>query len=260
MTSHRNANSPFGVGEQAGLGQWPVMTAVDSPGAGSAITRGELLAPVRSGRCKGVRLTERDFDALRIVGAARAIRLDDLSPLVRRSDGSPGLLGWRSIRDNLDRWRRVGAVALERNPWGGNGIVVSLPGIRVVPGLPDSLAFGLPPMALLGHTVECARIASMVLRSGWTWMWESELRADYSGHRPDGLMSGPGAPGLIAVEVELTLKGRKRWLAIARELVNDWGWCVYYADERICSRLVAWRDSDLRDIADRVQVKTLVRA
>lgn len=215
-----------------------------------------FLAEISVSGKKTAFLTERDVPLLRQVALARVIRLDDLTALIPRTDGKAGELAWRTQRDVVNRWRRMGAVSLERNPWGGNGLVVAQDGVRRVSGLPEFFPIGLPPIGVLRHSLEVSALAARASARDWEWVWEAELRLDSDGHRPDGLLRRT-AEGLIPVEVELSLKERKRWLRIVREVVDRWGGVVYFCDPCITQRLTVWRDRDLADIKGVVSVYDL---
>jgi len=223
------------------------------PGVPVRMLPAQYLAPKTAARRKGARLTERDGVVLRHVALARVMRLDDLRTLIPRTDGKGGELEWRTVRDIADRWRVMGAVSLEKNPWGGNGLIVAQPGIAMLPGLPETLPLGMPSMGILRHTLETSALAARVISGGWGWVWEAEIRADLDGHRPDGLLRRPGAEP-VAIEVELSLKERKRWLRIVRECVETWGRVEYYCDPQLVGKLTAWAGRHLTDIRGAITI------
>lgn len=233
------------------------MEALVLPGMPSPVVPPVYLAPKTAGRRTGARLTDRDAVVLRHVALARVMRLDDVQCLLPRTDGGEGVLSWRTLRDVADRWRVMGMCSLEKNPWGGNGLIVAQPGIRAIPGLPETLQIGLPPIGQLRHYLEVAAVATRVISGGWGWIWEAEIRPDLDGHRPDGLLRRPGRDAVIPIEVELSLKERKRWLRIVRECVDTWGRVEYYCDPEIARKLTAWADRDLADIRSAITIHNL---
>ena len=71
----------------------------------------------------------------------------------------------------------------------------------------------------VGHTLDCQRLRLMLEASGWTnWQTDRQLHAMQLAKIPDALASTPHGQ-LAALEVERTIKTKKRYAAILAEYI-----------------------------------------
>jgi len=194
-----------------------------------------------------VRVTERDLRLLRVVGEQYAVTLPQLACLMGRSH--------HAARWLRERWQAAGWVEA-RALLVGRPVFVWLTrrGLGVA-GL--DYAVWRPTAGALGHVeaVTNVRLHVEERHEHANWISERDLGRDMlrrTAHRPDGLVRLDGRES--AIEVELTLKERRRAERIIGELVASYPAVTYFATPatfRLISDLAADRG------AGRVQVLPL---
>lgn len=165
--------------------------------------------------------TERDVAALRWIGEQYGARFDVLSVLLGRLGGSDEPLSRWGVRNQIERWRRLGLVTIER-ALGQTWVTPTRRGL-------DRVGLSLPvwkvPVTRLRHchTVNIVRLyyenTPTAKESPWTSerMTYLERGKTYTWHVPDGVIKDPkhidqpGPPRFIALEIELTHKGRRAY-------------------------------------------------
>lgn len=186
-----------------------------------------------------LRMTERDHEAMELLAALRAIRLDDLGRLLAHLGERHEPMTVRSARRIVQRWQLLGLAAAEPNPRGGLGIITSTRDTSR-----ERLPHGLPAWRDLPHTLTTAAVAVQLLTAtGGTWTSDSQLQGA-EGHRPDGVLTTTDG-GSFAVEVERTTKSGSRWARIIPETVARYGRVLYLADEDTARHLDEWARTHL---------------
>ncbi len=169
-----------------------------------------------------VRVTERDLRLLRIVGEQYAVTVPQLARLMGRSHHAG-----RWLRE---RWQAAGWVEA-RALLVGRPVFVWLTrrGLRAA-GLDYSV--WRPAAGALAHVaaVTEVRLHVQARHERAAWVSERDLGRGSAGrgtHRPDGLVRLDGRES--AVEVELTLKERRRAARIMGELLAGYSAVSYFA-------------------------------
>ena len=184
----------------------------------------EIAPPKRAVRSDAgtVRVTERDLRLLRIVGEQYAVTLPQLARLMGRSE--------QAARWLRERWQRAGWVEA-RALMVGRPVFVWLTrrGLRVA-GLDYSV--WRPAAGAVAHVeaVTTVRLHVEERHEHASWISERDLGRDQphrGTHRPDALVRLNGREA--AVEVELTLKERRRAERILTELFATYDAVTYFA-------------------------------
>jgi DNA-binding CsgD family transcriptional regulator len=193
------------------------------------------------------RASERDTELLYLVGEQYALTLPQLARLIGRSPHTA-----RALRD---RWKRAGLtgsgkLAVEAPPF------VWLTGRGAAVGQSSYRAWQ-PNHGLALHIEAVTEVRLLLedeLRLG-EWECERSIArrfAEYRGlrtHLPDAILTTP--QGLIAIEVELTLKNRARLAEIARETGGAYHRIWYFARPTLIPALQtiaaesAWQNIDI---------------
>lgn len=194
-----------------------------------------------------VRATERDLRLLRFVGEQYAVTLPQLAVLMDRS-----IYAARWLRE---RWQRAGWVEA-RALLVGEPVFVWLTRRGTTAAGVDYPVWRPTPGAL-AHVAAVTHVRLDIERRhrGVVWISERQLAQEPSDrgiHRPDAIMELAGQ--VIAVEVELTQKERRRSRRVMQELVAVYGTVAYFAAPGP-RRLLHELAEEIR--ADRVQVLPL---
>jgi hypothetical protein len=182
--------------------------------------RGRDVAPSAARRSGHELLRRRDLDMLVWIAEQYAARADQLEPLMRCSP--------RTVQRTLARLRAAGLISTRRLLVGEPAWVIPLAAGHRACGSP----FGPwhPRLGLLSHVAAVNEVRLHIEhRSPDTeWICERVLaRERGSGeHLPDGVVLLDGQR--VAVEVELTVKSRRRITAILDELAGRFDAVVYY--------------------------------
>lgn len=188
-----------------------------------------------------VRIQLRDTVVLAWLAEGRVSTLEAVKrrlEIHQRDTGHPvSSLSMRAVRYIVNRWVKAGLVTLERNPWGGNGIVVAhRPALDLVNASKD-LRAGMPSLGTLRHALEVQSVGVELMWHKFQWTHEIFLPWN-NDHRPDGhAMKGNEA---FAVEVDLTRKSRERWLTIAQSNVMQYGSAIYFTTPQLIDTLSNW--------------------
>lgn len=167
-----------------------------------------------------IRVTDRDLRLLRIAAEQYALTVPQLARLMDRSR--------RTARWLRDRWRA--------NGWVASGPVLVGHPVFVWPTRKGLTTAGVdyapwtPAPGMLAHITAVTDVRLDVSRRhpNAEWVSERDLARSATSHRPDGLVRMDGKE--VAIEVELTLKERRRAERIMRELVAAHPAVTYFAD------------------------------
>jgi len=157
---------------------------------------------------------------LQWIGEQYGARLDVLSVLLGRLGGSSEPLSKWGVRNQIERWKRQGLVITER-ALGDTWVTPSRHGL-------DRVGLNLPtwkvPVTRVRHchAVNIVRLyyEGTDIASASPWISERMTyreRGNQSWHVPDGVIKDPkhtdtqGPPRFIAIEIELTHKGRRAY-------------------------------------------------
>jgi hypothetical protein len=173
----------------------------------------------RTRRRRGPEFTERDAAALTWLGEQYGATLDVLGVLLGRLGGAPGPLSKWGVRNQVQRWQTAGLVTAER-VLGDMWVTPTRKGL-------DRLGLALPAWSIPAsrvrhcHAVNVVRLNYEAGRAAQMSPWVSERltyreRGTAKWHVPDAVVRDPrenpdGAQRYIAVEVELTHKGRRAY-------------------------------------------------
>jgi len=165
-------------------------------------------------------LRRRDLDALAWVAEQYAARLDQLEVLMG--------CGPRTVQRTVARLRDAGFVELRRVLVGEPAWVLPTPaGLRACG---SSYGVWRPKIGLLSHVgaVNDVRLHVQARSPGSEWVCERVLARDRTGreHLPDGVALVDGQR--VAIEVELTVKSRRRVTGILDELAGRYDAVVYF--------------------------------
>jgi len=197
------------------------------------VTRATFSRNEQSGRSRRrdqgtYRVSERDVELLGLIAEQYAVTLDQLARLIDRS--------YRTARGLRDRWCNAGwthsaklAVNLPPFVW------LTRQGSRVA-GSPYRTWD--PNPGLVTHIEAVTNVRVLLERELRFGQWECERslaqtwrsRSDSRPHLPDAVLA---CDERIAVEVELTLKGRARLGTIVEQLSWDYDSVWYFAPERL---------------------------
>jgi len=182
-------------------------------------------------RDKGqIRLNARDLSLLTWVGDQYAVRLDSLQLLLGREARQPtreaGRLRPSTARRVISRWLQDELVTSRKFFYGEpSWIWLTQRGLRQ---MAFSFRLWTPKVALLRHVHEVNRVRMHIEQSYASlqhWRGERRLRREHCGdkdfHVPDGEVVTQ-AHGVIAVEVELSLKARPRLQQIVKTLAHHY--------------------------------------
>lgn len=192
-------------------------------------------------RPERVEQTERDLLALRWIGEQYGIRLDALRVLLGRlspaAPATPGRVAERTARDTVARWERAGLATshrLLRQCW----ITPTPEGLRRA-GLDGYDRWALP-FTRLRH-VHASGLVRLAFEATWPdreWVSERRLHKERRfdrWHVPDAAVGvGPlpeeGPAPVLAIEVELVLKGQRRlWDEVLSKLAPGTQGICYFA-------------------------------
>jgi hypothetical protein len=196
----------------------------------------------------GPRLTERDRKALAWIGQQYAARLDQLQVLLARLGESDdyarkpkeeGILTEKRTMYLVKRWEQLG---LACSGWFLHGdppwIWLSMEGLRAVRHEIGELRRFEPTPGGLSHLFFCNRARLFVEERKPDGIWQSErqLRAGHKpeqvqSHLPDGLLILPNGH-VVAVEIELSVKGYARLEKILRALASQYQTVWYFCTGR----------------------------
>lgn len=179
-------------------------------GVAPAVRRGADTALLRRG----------DLDALAWVGEQYAARVDQLEVLMG--------CGPRTVQRTVARLRGAGFVSVRRVLVGEPAWVIpTSSGLRACG---SSYGVWAPTIGLLSHmaAVNDVRLHIQARSPGSEWLCERALARDRTGreHLPDGVALVDGQR--VAIEVELTIKSRKRVTSILDELTGRYDAVVYF--------------------------------
>ena len=164
--------------------------------------------------------TERDAAALAWIGEQYGARLDVLAVLLGRLGESSEPLSKWGVRNQIERWKRQGLVTTER-AIGDTWVTPTRHGL-------DRVGLNLPTWKVPVTRVRHCHAANIVrlhyestpAASESPWICERMTyreRGNQVWHVPDGVIRDPkhidaqGPPRYIAVEIELTHKGRRAY-------------------------------------------------
>lgn len=173
----------------------------------------------RPRRNRPAEFTERDAAALSWIGEQYGARLDVLAVLLGRLGRNEGPLSTWGVRNQVQRWRAAGLVTTER-VLGDMWVTPTRRGL-------DRVGLNMPVWAIPVTRVRHCHAVNIV-RLWWEGKpstnappWISERltwreRGTAKWHIPDGVIRDPNTPGdqppsYIAIEVELTHKGRRAY-------------------------------------------------
>lgn len=194
-------------------------------------------------------LRRRDLETLAWVAEQYAVCVDQLAVLMRS--------GPRTVQRTVARLRDAGLVSVRRVLVGEPAWVIpTSAGLRAC-----GSNFGVwsPRLGLLAHVaaVTDVRLHVQSRCPGSEWACERALARDREGreHLPDGVLFLNGQR--VAIEVELTVKSRKRVLAILDELTARYDAVVYFCSRgphRLLSELAGtgrWPTLAVRELPSR---------
>jgi hypothetical protein len=194
-------------------------------------------------------LRRRDLDVLVWLGEQYGARADQLEPLLG--------CGPRTVQRVLARLRHAGLVATRRLIVGEPAWVIPTSAGLQVGG--QGFAVWQPRLALLAHVAAVNDVRLHVLSRSPTSEWVPERvlarERQHGEHLPDGVVVTDGQR--VAVEVELTVKSRRRVTAILDELARRFDATVYFCapgPHRQLSELAEsgrWTTLDVRAIPER---------
>lgn len=179
-------------------------------------------------------LRRSDLETLAWIGEQYAARTDQLERLLG--------CGERTVQRMLVRLREMELVRVQRVLVGEAAWV--LPTARGLRACGSPFGAWQPKLGMLAHTaaVNEVRLQIQARSPGSRWVCERALAKQRASgqHRPDAVVDTDGLQA--AIEVELTVKSRRRVTAILDELVGRYGAVVYYcapATYRLLSELAA---------------------
>ena len=182
--------------------------------------------------------SERDRELLRLVGEQCALTQTQLASAIGRSV--------HTARWLRSRWQRAGWVRAGLLLAGHPVFVWLTPAGQRIAGL-DYRLWRPAASTRVEHIAACADVRLFVMkrRPAAEWVCERELlrrwrRDRLALHRPDAEVVT--AEGTAAVEVERTLKGRRRFERIAAELQARYEAAWYFAPRASCGRLSKWAE------------------
>lgn len=177
-----------------------------------------------------MRITERDKAAIRFVAEVGAVRLDDLAALLSYLGGRRTPIGARTARGIVTRWRDAGFTEHHRVFHGQPSILVATRKGARLTAQPQKLRVGLPAVSELTHDLTTAAVAITYRCHERQWTGERLLAVTSTEeHRPDGLSVQGDTK--IAVEVERTVKSRKRYETILPALLSSYDRVDYWVTE-----------------------------
>jgi DNA-binding transcriptional ArsR family regulator len=169
---------------------------------------------------EGALIRRRDLNAVAWIGDQYAGRVDQLERLM---DCSP-----RTMQRTLARLREAGLVSVRRVLAGEPAWVFpTSAGLRACG---SSFGVWAPRIGLLSHVAAVNDVRLHIERRspGSGWICERALGRDRTGgeHLPDGVVLVDGQR--VAIEVELTIKSRRRVTAILDELTARYDTVIYF--------------------------------
>jgi len=207
------------------------------------------VAPASSRGADTALLRRSDLDALAWVGEQYAARVDQLEVLMG--------CGPRTVQRTVARLRDAGFVSVRRVLVGEPAWV--LPTSAGLRACGSSFGVWAPRIGLLSHVaaVNDVRLHVQARSPGSEWICERELARDRAGreHLPDGIALVDGQR--VAIEVELTIKSRKRVTGILDELAGRYDTVVYFCapgPHRLLGELAdtgRWPSLGIRELPDR---------
>lgn len=205
----------------------------------------------------GIRLTQRDYEALGCLTNLRVVRLDDLACLLAHIAGNPLPLGIRTTRDVVNRWVDCGYANTHRNPRGGLCLVtVTLVGARLTSPFPTSTQeqpgvsqqpVGLPAWRDIPHDVTVAAVAVWLVstkRCQWRGVASVREQLPAGAHLSDGAVVTQSGHRM-ALEVERHAKSRMRWRENLASLLDQWDQTLYFAPLSVQRSLTVWLNTNL---------------
>ena len=217
----------------------------------------------------GPEATARDLAALRFVGEQYAARLDVLAVVLGRlSPGQPqaaGRLGFRTVRQRVERWEHAGW-ASRRRMLGHTWVLPTRAGLRLA-GL--EFTCWEPTLDRLAHHHAAAvvRLAREPIPGQGGWLCERELwrrRGKAGWHLADAALPVPVPAGWQQqgidqawelVEVELTQKARPRVLAALKTRAPHTARVTYYVPPELHAAVSAQLASVVRELGGRPEVR-----
>lgn len=197
-------------------------------------------------------LSRRDLDALGWVGEQYAVRVDQLVAFL---DCAPRTVQRLLVRLREQRLVEVRRVLVGEPAW----VIPTVKGLRA-----SGLSFGVwrPTLGLLAHVAAVTEVRLHVQSCSpdSEWVCERVLAREKRTpreHLADGVVLLDGRR--IAVEVELTVKSKRRTSAIIEELARSYDAVLYYctpgAQRLICelSAEGAWPSLGIRALPERCQ-------
>jgi hypothetical protein len=185
-----------------------------------------------------------------------AVVLGRLSPAAPRDAGR---LGYRTVRQRLERWEAAGWTA-RRRMLGHTWVLLTRAGLRLAGLALDPWTPALDRLAH-HHAVAVVRLAREAVPGAGGWVCERELwrrRGRASWHIADGAMPAPVPAGWQGidqawelVEVELTQKARPRLVAALKTRAPHTARITYYAPAALHAALSAQLASVVRELGGR---------
>jgi hypothetical protein len=217
-----------------------------------------------------VELTQRDLSVLRFIGEQYAICFDQLQRLLGAQAGASaqvtegGKLSESASRVWLSRMRSVGAIEVEK-PFRGQPqfIWLKLFGLKLAELDYDYLK---PATTTLQHHYWCAetRLYLASRRPGDTWISERQLRSEQAqaARNQQKMPELPDAHlltqrGIIAVEIELTVKQASRLTALLRKRAAEYYTIWYFTTQKTRIRVETAKKELPLDMRERVQIYAL---
>ena len=183
-----------------------------APDHAKSLTERKKVVEVKKERSRrGLKITERDEKALAWIGDQWAVRMDVLSVVLGRLGETGGPLSVWGVRNQVNRWKRMGLVETGCYAPGGTWVTLTRRGYDMAGQSWDRWRM---PAAKLRHVhaVNTVRLAYEARPRTVQWTSERELwrlSAGVGWRVPDGALIYGG--GMTAVEVELSLKARARY-------------------------------------------------
>lgn len=199
---------------------------------------------------RGIRLTQRDLKALHRIGEQYCLRFDQLQCFL--ASWSPesdkmketGVLSEEVTRRILKRWRVAELVECRLFLFGEpSWIWLTRKGLQSI-GL--NFRYYEPKPGELTHFYYVNQARAYVEQRWESDHWiaerflrmqqESQQKGDMAEHRPDGILVKPDG-GHIAVEVELRLKSKTRYISLLREIQPKYHRVWYFASTSVVAVL-----------------------